>query len=127
MKPILLCTFAHSSDLKLIVDYIVGNYTLERNTIYVFEKTGSPDDLYCTYNVVSSTTNAENTILIHRKKDTNTLYTINALNTLIMSVNNGVLDKSYILDWELYNNSLLMTVNGELSIVPLTLRKVVRK
>jgi hypothetical protein len=40
-----------------------------------------------------------NTILLHRKKETNSLYTINALNTLIKSLNNGFLDKNYMVDW----------------------------
>lgn len=127
MKPLLLCTFAHASDLNLIVDYIDKNYTLERNSIYVFENTNKRNELYCTYNVESAEINAENTILIHRKKESNTLYTINALNILIQNINNGILDKSYVLEWENYRNSLLMTINGEVTIIPLMLKKVIRK
>lgn len=127
MKPLLLCTFAHVSDLNLIVDYICKNYILERNSIFVFENADTVGELYCTYNVVSADTNAENTILIHRKKESNTLYTINALNMLIREINNGVLDKMYSLDWEKYSNSLLMTVNGELFIIPLVLKKIIKK
>ena len=47
--------------------------------------------------------------MTHRKKETNTLYTINALNRLIESVNNGVLDTSYQVDWENYRNCMLLT------------------
>jgi hypothetical protein len=36
-----------------------------------------------------------NTILVHRKKETNTLYTINALNELIKKLNGGVVDIAY--------------------------------
>ena len=50
-----------------------------------------------------------NTISLHRKKNTNTLYTINALNHLIQLLNNGVLDTSYQLDWENYRNCILLT------------------
>lgn len=127
MKPVLLCTFAHAHDLKLIVDYIEKTYTLERNSIYVFENEDSPDELYCTYNVVSADSPSENTILIHRKKESNTLYTINALNTLIRNINNGVLDKSYVLDWDKYLNCLLITVGGDLSIIKLVLKKVIKR
>ena len=49
-----------------------------------------------------------NTILVHRKKQTNTLYTINALNELIKSLNNGVLDKSYSINWNDYKNCILL-------------------
>ena len=50
----------------------------------------------------------ENTILVHRKKQTNTLYTINALNELIKSLNNGVLDKSFSVNWNDYRNCILL-------------------
>jgi hypothetical protein len=45
----------------------------------------SNDEYVCTYNVDQPNINniPENTILVHRKKETNTLYTINALNELI--------------------------------------------
>jgi len=50
-----------------------------------------------------------NTILVHRKKETNTLYTINALNALIRKLNGGKLDKSYMVDWGEHKNSILLT------------------
>ena len=65
-----------------------------------------------TYNVDMGNTRGEsmidNTILVHRKKQTNTLYTINALNELIKSLNNGVLDKTYTIDWNNYRNCILL-------------------
>lgn len=127
MKSLLLCTFAHVADLKLIVDYIEKNYELEKNAIYVFENSNNSEELYCTYNVVATTVTSENTILIHRKKETNTLYTINALNEIIQTINNGILDKHYVLDWERYRNSLLMTIKGEVITIPLLLRTVIKK
>jgi hypothetical protein len=50
----------------------------------------------------------DNTILVHRKKQTNTLYTINALNELIKSINSGVLDKSFAVNWNDYKNCILL-------------------
>ena len=46
---------------------------------------------------------------MHRKKQTNTLYTIKDLNALIQILNNGVLDTTYQLDWENYRNTMLLT------------------
>ena len=65
----------------------------------------------CTYNISidENYSELENTILLHRKKQTNTLYTINALNSLIVILNNGVLDTTYQLDWENYRNTMLLT------------------
>ena len=65
-----------------------------------------------TYNVdinnSSSESMVDNTILVHRKKQTNTLYTINALNELIKSLNNGVLDKRFPIEWNHYKNCILL-------------------
>ena len=65
-----------------------------------------------TYNVdmnnSTKDTMVDNTILVHRKKQTNTLYTINALNELIKSLNNGYLDKTYTVNWENYKNCILL-------------------
>ena len=71
-----------------------------------------------TYNVDmnNSSTNGiiDNTILVHRKKQTNTLYTINALNDLIRSLNSGELDTNYRVNWQDYRNCILLTTGGEL-------------
>jgi hypothetical protein len=71
----------------------------------------------CTYNVDSfniSNVILDNTILLHRKKESNTLYTINALNDLIRSLNGGYLDTNYKVDWLTYKNCILLTTGGEL-------------
>ena len=51
-------------------------------------------------------------IALHRKKQTNTLYTINSLNEIIREKNNGYLDKTFPVPWEEYKNQLLL-VNDE--------------
>ena len=70
------------------------------------------DKLMLTYNVDLGNSNGDflidNTILVHRKKQTNTLYTINALNELIKSLNNGYLDKTYTINWNNYKNCILL-------------------
>jgi hypothetical protein len=109
----LLCTFAHRKDLNLIIDYVKQSYTIVEKKIFVFNDADKLNDIYVTYNVDQSEDykKTANTILIHRKKDTNTLYTVNALNEIIKAVNNGVLDKTFVLTWENYKNSLLLTNN----------------
>jgi hypothetical protein len=61
-----------------------------------------------------SNTILDNTILLHRKKDSNTLYTINALNDLIKELNGGILDMKYKVNWSEYRNCILLTTGGEL-------------
>lgn len=90
--------------------------------IYVQQNVDRPENLYCTFtNIHGVTELAPSTISIHRKKQTNTLYTINALNTLIKDINNGVLDRTLELDWENYKDSYLLASDGYVDIVPIRL------
>jgi hypothetical protein len=111
VKTQLLCTFAHKSDLNIVTDYIQSNYVIPEQRIFIFYNVSNSDMLYCTYNVSHTINRTSNTISIHRKKETNTLYTVNALNEVIRTVNNGVLDKTFQLDWLYYQNSFILTDN----------------
>jgi hypothetical protein len=125
VKTQLLCTFAHKKDLDLIVDYISHAYVVCEHRMFVFCNSDSPDELYITYNVEPDDfRKTPNTIMIHRKKETNTLYTVNALNTAIRLENNGVLDKNYQVDWNRYKNSLILSDDDELKHIYL---KIVRR
>jgi hypothetical protein len=95
--------------------------------IYAFENVDEPDSVICTYNVEKTEDFIQNskTMAIHRKKETNTLYTINALNEAIREENDGVLDKNYSLDWPRYQNSLLLTNDQGLNIVHTKLYKII--
>ena len=124
MRTQLLCTFAHRKDLELIVDYISKSYSVSEKRMFVFSDADKKSDLYVTYNVEPDDYGkTPSTIMIHRKIETNTLYTVNALNAIIRKVNNGVLDKSYIIEWENYSNSLLLTDGDELRHIHLDLHK----
>ena len=124
MKTQLLCTFAHRKDLDLISDYITKSYTVAERRIFVFLDADNKNDLYLTYNIERGAfTKTPNTISIHRKKETNTLYTVNALNTIIVKANNGVLDKTFIINWETYRNTLLLTSDNDLRPISLELMR----
>lgn len=124
MKTQLLCTFAHRKDLDLISDYITKSYTVAERRIFVFADADNKNDLYLTYNIEKGAfTKTPNTISIHRKKETNTLYTVNALNTIIVKANNGVLDKTFIINWETYRNTLLLTSDNDLRPISLELMR----
>ncbi len=112
MKTQLLCTFTKRNKLNEAVDIIVSCNDILYDTIYVFANNDDEDQLICTYNVEYSedfVENVQDTISLHRKKQSNTLYTINALNEVIRSKNNGVLDKKFMVDWNEFRNTLLLT------------------
>jgi hypothetical protein len=84
--------------------------------------------LICTYNIDTGNVSSiplPNTILLHRKKDFNTLYTINALNILIKSLNGGVVDTRYQIEWEDYKNCILLTTGVELRRLDTKIFKIV--
>jgi hypothetical protein len=80
-----------------------------------------------TYNIDGPVYNLQlpNTILVHRKKQTNTLYTINALNEVIRYLNNGILDTTYQVDWSKFRNSLLLTRPGGFKKVRTRLKTII--
>ena len=65
------------------------------------------------------------TILLHRKKESNTLYTINALNALIRSLNGGRLNKNFIVNWNDYKNCILLTNGPELRRLDTAIHKII--
>jgi len=119
----LLCTFANSLNYIDVLKEIPNQYTLIDNKIFVFANETNLRELYLTFNVEKNDRDNrfKGTISIHRKKQTNTLYTLNAMNKLIADENNGVFDKSFQLNWDLYKNSIILTNEVGVKIVPLKL------
>lgn len=118
MSNKLFCTFATESQINDTVDKIRQSYEILYNKIFVLSLEGD-EGFICTYNVDLHNVGdfLQNTILVHRKKQSNTLYTINALNELIRSLNGGSLNKSFNVDWDDYRNSILLTRDEELKIL----------
>ena len=112
MKTQLLCTFTSKDNLQKTLQDIRETYVIVYNYIYILQNKANLDELYVTYNINTEfrpPNPLEDTILIHRKKESNTLYTINALNQLVREENGGVLDKTFIIDWQKFRNSIILT------------------
>ena len=112
MQTQLLCTFTTKDELQHTLQSIRETYHLVYNYIYVLQNKGNLEELFVTYNIDTQykpTYPLKDTILVHRKKQSNTLYTINALNELVKELNGGVLDKNYVIDWEKFKNTIIVT------------------
>ena len=111
MNNRLYCTFATLDNFEEITSNIQSSYVVLFNKIFVLESLDGRK-IMITYNIDTNNSIVEsmmdNTILVHRKKQTNTLYTINALNEVIMSLNGGVLDKSFAVNWNDFKNCILL-------------------
>ena len=128
MKTQLLCTFTKKDRFYETMDVIIACNEIVFDKIFVFENGNDSQQLICTYNVEYDEDfmqGIQDTISLHRKKHTNTLYTINALNDLIRELNNGKLDKSFSIEWENYKNSLLLTNDNGLNKIPTKIHTIV--
>lgn len=110
----LLCTFVDQENLDALISDITNSYSIKYNKIFVLH-VKSTGEYALTYNIdqVNISHIPAGTILVHRNKATNTLYTINALNELIKSLNGGIVDTSYRVEWQHYKNSILLTQEGQ--------------
>ena len=127
LKNKLFCTFSPKDKLEDTLDTIKGEYTIMYSKIFVLESEDS-DEYLCTYNIEVQSDNTKvlpNTILLHRKKETNTLYTINSLNLLIKSLNEGILDTSFRIEWQNYRNTVLLTQGDDLRKLSTKIHKIV--
>ena len=122
----LLCTFATGDTVESVVESVQNTYSTLFNEIFILHAKDQGEYLV-TYNVEFGNVSMflENTILVHRKKESRTLYTINALNTLIRELNQGRLDINYQINWYDYQNCVLLTKGLELKKIQTVLHDIV--
>ena len=122
----LFCTFTTLEGLEGLVKSLSSKYSIMYSKIFALY-IKSNDEYVLTYNVEQGNVNEipESTILVHRKKETNTLYTINALNELIKSLNGGVVDTKFPINWQHYKNCILLTQHNELNQLNTKIYKII--
>jgi len=130
MKTQLLATFTTKTDLDKTIENIKGAYTIAFSKIYVLQNENNINELICTYNVDleagADYNDVKGTISLHRKKHSNTLYTINALNEVIANLNNGAVDSKFIVPWENFKNTLMVTNSDGLNKIPTRIYKIIK-
>lgn len=126
MKTQLVCTFTPKYKIDETIKTIKNGFTILNNKIFQFKTFDVKGDSILSYNVVMDSYKQflPNSIMVHQKRETNTIYTINALNELIMNLNNGILDKTYPIEWERYRNCALLKNKDGFRVVKIFLIKV---
>jgi len=122
----LFCTFTDPKNLDVLIEDIKAKYSIIYNKMFVLEIIGK-EEYVITYNVEHANVSyiPENTILVHRKKESNTLYTINALNELIKNLIGGVVDTKFAINWNHYKNCILLTQHNELNQLNTKIFKII--
>ena len=126
MNNRLFCTFTTLEDLDNLISSLSSRYSIMYNKMFALQ-VKSNEEYVVTYNVEQGNVNdiPENTILVHRKKESNTLYTINALNELIKKLNGGVVDTKFPINWQHYKNCILLTQHNEIKQLNTKIHKIV--
>jgi hypothetical protein len=125
----LYCTFVKAEEIENNINYLINDYHILYNKIFVLEsKNPDYDKFILTYNIDNINLKEDvffkNTINVHRKKETNTLYTINAIN--IISIQKlGRIDTNFRVNWDDYKNCLLLSKDNQLVTIPTYLNKIV--
>jgi hypothetical protein len=130
-RGVLLASFIKAEDEETVlaeVEFIASNINLTNKYIFLLEDNSDPTNKILSYNAIVSKNRVYNprlyTIRVHRKKQTNTLYTINALNKAVALEHGGQTGKHLKLDWEKYTDSILLTSGSDLRVHNVTVAKI---
>ena len=130
-NTVLLCSFIENTSDELLraISRIKGSYDIGDTPIFILEDLEDQTRLILTYNIhkgdsVNYKKAIKDTIQVHRKKLTNTLYTLNALNEIVLA-ELGVIDPKHQVDWNQYSNSLVLVRDGALKVVRTRLKTTV--
>ena len=127
-----MATFVRGSEeeVEVVIQNIVNNVLLTNKYIFVMSDEEDPDNRIITYNAdghnsdIREITGGHFTLRLHRKKKTNTLYTINGLNLAVEAEHNGQRGKHLKLDWEKYRSTVIVSHGNTLKTIPVTLEKI---
>ena len=130
-RGVLLASFLVTEDDDLIteeVQFIVENIEITNNLIFLLSEKDNPSKKILTYNAIVEKGKSFNprlyTMRVHRKKQTNTLYTINALNHAVAAQHDGQTGRHLKLDWTVYSDSIILTAGRELRVHEVMVEKI---
>jgi len=119
LKKRIACTFCTEKTKKQTLEKISNNNVKD----VILYTTDNHNELMLAYIIEKQKIQIPKTIIVHKKSKTNTFYTINAMNQIIMNINNGILDKKFKLDWNLYSNMILIYKERKVSRINIYLKE----
>lgn len=133
MERKLMVSFVLKNKIKKFVNFLYSNNITEK--IFILESESQENVWLVSYNIRKNVDlrslreyGVLNTLSVQRNKESNTLYSINALN-LIITEHSEKLNKSkdeIQMDWSKYTNTVLTLSNGKLNRIETNLRKYIK-
>jgi hypothetical protein len=120
---VLLMSFSSEDEYRTHLQVIREIYRPD-SSLFVIQNRYDDNEIFITFNTEYNF-KTPGIIKIHKKRETNTLFSVDSLNELSMRAN-GKVDKGFVPDWEQYRNSLLLMRDGELAVIPTRLREIIR-
>ena len=121
----MLCKLTNTADYQEDLQKIRECYEIDKN-IFVFKERENEDSIFITFNTSKVYERAIGTFVIHRKKDYNCLFTVNAINLLCLQETGKFKDTEYVPDFNKFSNSAILTKGTELNIVPIKLLEIIK-
>lgn len=130
-RGVLLASFVTTDDDEKIlaeVEHIAATVDLTNNLIFLLAMPDEPERRVITYNAYLEKGKPLNsrlfTMRVHRKKSSNTLYTINALNKAVALEHDGQTGRHLKLNWDDYKNSIMLLTGSELKVYNVEVVKI---
>ena len=129
-RRVLFGTFAigAAADVDAAIEKILNTLELTNKYIFVLKDLDDPSRTLITYNAKADRDSITKlrlfTLRLHRKKQTNTLYTINGLNMAVAKQYDGKTGRHLKLDWSDYQNSVILTYNRDMKVMRADLHKI---
>ena len=120
---VLLMSFSSEDEYKTHLQVIREIYRPD-SSLFVLQNCDNHNEIFITFNTEYNF-KTPGIIKIHKKRETNTLFSVDSINELSIRAN-GKIDKEWIPNWEQYRNSLLLMRDGELCIIPTKIREIIK-
>jgi hypothetical protein len=120
---VLLMSFSNTEDYRNRLQEIREVFRPEGG-IFILENRFDENEIFITFNTEYNF-KIGGYIKINKKRDTNTLFTIDAVNYLSMQ-ENGEIVKDWIPNWNEFENCLLLIRDGELVVIPTKIKEIIR-
>lgn len=129
-RGVLFGTFVIGDEetVNVAIDKILNTLEITNKYIFVLRDVDDSSRTLVTYNAKADRGSITKlrmfTLRLHRKKQTNTLYTINGLNMAVAKQYDGKTGRHLKLDWSDYQDSVILTYNRDMKVMRTDLHKI---